>query len=171
MTESEIDAAYGPVQASYRVSRRSWLVAIGVSVAAVVVGALMVGAALLFHRDGERSSTELGLGLTGGILGLLTPLVVARATWQSAGDVLELRAMGVVRRSKVLGLKHVRYAELARIEELRRGERMVRMDVLSESGTMMGLSGYERDPRALADDLEQRARNAGASVRRELTTH
>lgn len=167
MTESEIEAAYGPVQASFGPSRAQIAAGIGIAIGLFVVGLVLVLAAALFHRDGARSSIELGLGFVGVFLGIVTPLLIARATWQTSSDRLELRAMGLVRRSKSLGLKHTRYADLARIEERRRGERTTHIHVFTTQGGLVGVSGFAREPREMIDDLERRAQNAGTRVRIE----
>ena len=78
--------------------------------------------------------------------------LIARATWQTSSDRLELRAIGLVRRSKALGLKHTRYADLARIEERRRGERTTHIHVFTTQGGLVGVSGFAVAPVVVTND-------------------
>jgi hypothetical protein len=170
MTETELDATYGPMSARYGVSPAQTRAGVGIALASLVVGGALAWAGTLFHRGGTRSSTEGGLVLVGLIFAVMVPLVVLRATWRARGDTLELRARGIVRRSQTLGLKHCRYADLARIEHLKKGSSTQAIDVFTGDGTLIRLGGFDRDPIAMIDDLGARAKSAGAGLRVDTVT-
>ncbi len=169
MTELEIEAAYGPVSASYRASRMSLLVGVGIAAAFIVGGlTLAVGSFVWLRIPDERAMEQLGLMFVGGFLAVfVAPLVLVTMIRSALYDRLELRALGIVRRSRSLGLKHCRYAEIVRIEHRRRGARTQALDVFTSDGRFLGVQGFEIDADSLASDIERRAVTAGAPVVRD----
>lgn len=169
MNEQEIDATYGPVQAQYRASRKSILVAVVAAAAFFVVGAAIATFALVFLRvPGARAMEQAGMLFSGGFLALFVPpLLLVTATRSALHDQLELRALGIVRRSSALGLKHCCYADVSRIEHFRHGATTRAMNVHATGGRLIGLTGFEASPEELAETIVRRAESAGASVARE----
>lgn len=155
---------YGPVHSSFGVSRRGVAVGMGIAGALFVLGAALFVFALVFLRvPGERPMEQLGMLFVGGFVALFVAPLLVFSTVRSLGDRLELRALGIVRRSKQLGLKHLRYGEIVRIEHRKRGEVTRGLDVFASDGRLIGVGTYERAGEEMASDLERRT-----NVRREI---
>jgi len=164
VTEPEIEATYGPVHSSFGVSRRGVAVGMGIAGALFVLGAALLLFAVVFLRvPGERPMEQLGMLFVGGFVALVVAPLLVLSTARSLGDRLELRALGVVRRSRQLGLKHLHYSEITRIEHRKRGDTTRGLDVFASDGRLIGVGGYARDGEEMAQDLERRVR-----VQREI---
>jgi hypothetical protein len=166
VTDLEIEAAYGPVHASYRPSRERFWVPAGLGLAAFVAGVAVVGFGTLFTIPGRRSSSQVGMYFAGGVFAVLVPAIVIRALFRARNDSIELRALGLVRCSLELGLKHCKYEDIARIEHARKGESTKWIDLFTRDGALIRVHGFRRDPNEMIEDLERRAKNAGGSVKR-----
>lgn len=168
MTEQEIESAYGPVHSRYRVSRMGFVVGAGVAAAMFVAGIAVFWFAWVWLRvPGERPMEQLGLLLVGAMLSLfVAPLVTFHVVRGARHDSLELRALGLVRRSKSFGLKHCRYVDVTRIEHGKRPDGGSRsLDVFMEDGRFIGVYGFEISGDTLESDLARRASQAVRETR------
>lgn len=161
MDEREIDARYGPIDAVHGPSRKGLLVGFGAGLGLFVIGvAIVLFAAVWLRVPGERAIEQAGLLFVGAFLALFTAPLVVWNVARSIGDRLELRALGVVRRSRTFGLKHCRYGDIARIEETRKGH----VDLFTRPGALVGVGGFEIDPKDLVETIRRRATTAGAPL-------
>jgi hypothetical protein len=165
VSEDEIEATYGPVRASHRASRESLVHRFVVAGGSFTVGVALLAFCALVLRPGPGSLRFVVVSVLVGAIALVLPPFLLLSNYRAwRYDVLELRANGIVRRSKERGLKHCLYAEIDRIERRAVG-RSIRIDVFTHAGGLIALDGFEGTSPEVIDEIVRRARNLGADAK------